>query len=272
MYRFNILPVVAILHEFLGFADVLPDISFSGVVLKSQSSVVYRFSCATDVIFWGCTVEFLVNGITIQDLRYVDDLCYNKNGICYPELCSCSRNCNEFTWNFTATKDMDNNTFECDTRIEENQRFFKANISMYLTGNAFINMRKNLVFLSGNPTKTLPKTTISTLLVGQSDNDHGHTHDEVTVAILCLIVIIIIIMIVISSVICYKLQLLKCCQRLKKRMIFFRNEQYQHDAVGKEPEGTEAGFSGNSCRHMTLPHDAVGKQPEGTEDGINYFR
>lgn len=113
----------------------MPDINFSGVVIKSQSSVVYSLSCSTDVIFWWCTVEILVNGVTVQDLRYLDDFCYNRNGICYPDLCVCSRSCNEFTWNFTASQDMENKKFECDARIEENQRFFKANVSMYLTGN-----------------------------------------------------------------------------------------------------------------------------------------
>lgn len=108
----------------------MPDISFTAVELSTQSQPVYHFVCTTDLQFYGCTVEFLLNGRTSDDMRFADNTCYNKDGQCSPHACSCSGTCKQFEWNLTSISNLDYITFGCFARIEEDQLVFKANISL----------------------------------------------------------------------------------------------------------------------------------------------
>lgn len=84
----------------------------------------------------GCTVEFLVNKSTIDDIRSFNNQCYHKNGLCEPDICKCSENCQNFTLSVTTTLNMTNHIFGCGGKIEKitTNSFYRVNASVIFDG------------------------------------------------------------------------------------------------------------------------------------------
>lgn len=111
-----------------------PDLEYKGEQLTINESTVLQFNCSTMNAFLGCTVEFLRNRKTYDDIRFINNTCHHKDGICQPYRCHCSKDCTTISWNFTAMSNHVNSTFGCGARIQDNGNIYKANSSLQWTG------------------------------------------------------------------------------------------------------------------------------------------
>ena len=76
--------------------------------------------CKSDGVPLGCSVEFLKNNRTIDNLRrFSDDNCYHRTGECRGHECSCSSDCMYFTLKYTTTENRTGDIFSCQMRIKE---------------------------------------------------------------------------------------------------------------------------------------------------------
>lgn len=119
------------LAEILFFALVLdsdsaPNIMLKGRQLTADMSFVYLLECSTLNTFHGCSVEMLLNNVTKETIRYSNYTCYNGKGICSPLQCTCSNECNKFSWNYTVTEELKHQIFKCDSRIQDKNYFYKV--------------------------------------------------------------------------------------------------------------------------------------------------
>lgn len=120
------------------FSDFLPNVQISNYVSINRTINVnkFLFMCTSDSQFMVCTVEFLVNRSTIDDIRSSNNQCYHKNGLCEPDICKCSENCKKFTLSVTTSLDMKNHIFGCGGKIENKTTngFYRVNVSVIFDG------------------------------------------------------------------------------------------------------------------------------------------
>lgn len=86
-----------------------------GKILKEGNDTVLHFNCSTSHKTLGCSIEFHVDDVTYDDLRFADDECVHNKGICLSNTCCCTENCMIFALNM-STKSY-NSTFGCEARI-----------------------------------------------------------------------------------------------------------------------------------------------------------
>lgn len=120
------------------FSDFLPNVQIYNEVSINRTINVnsFTFMCTSDSPFMGCTVEFLVNRSTIDDLRNANSTCYHKNGVCKPKICSCSDNCKRFTLSVITSTNMTNHIFGCGGKIDNRSvnAFYRVNASVMFDG------------------------------------------------------------------------------------------------------------------------------------------
>lgn len=109
-------------------------VQFEGTQMLNDNETVLTFNCSTTTVFLGCTVEVLVNSRTYDDIKSINNTCLHKDGICQPDRCACSVECNEFAWNTTVQSDSINNTFGCGSRLYDNEKTYKAKASLKWNG------------------------------------------------------------------------------------------------------------------------------------------
>ncbi|XP_052067835.1 uncharacterized protein LOC127707395 [Mytilus californianus] len=126
-------------------------IKLEGFKTIRNSAPVYQLICASNKDFLGCTVEFLLNGITQENIRYANNTCYKGNGVCNPFQCACFDGCKNLTWYYTQHKDIENQLFECDARIKDNHVFYQVIASGSFKGGDFFNGETIIKRISGNP-------------------------------------------------------------------------------------------------------------------------
>ncbi|XP_076088783.1 uncharacterized protein LOC143059178 isoform X1 [Mytilus galloprovincialis] len=163
MYMINMIIVLHLIDVFLLLAEVVsdPDLEYKGEQLTINESTVLQFYCSTMNAFLGCTVEFLRNRKTYDDIRFINNTCHHKDGICQPYRCHCSKDCTTISWNFTAMSNHVNSTFGCGARIQDNGNIYKANSSLQWTGSDFIVLQKSFILLNvGIATTGFPITTV----------------------------------------------------------------------------------------------------------------
>lgn len=107
-----------------------PDIQLTGKSFANDHLTVYQFICSTNIPVWQCSVEFLIERKTDDDIRYNDNTCFHKNGVCSPNVCACSDSCKSFTWNVSVLEDMKNHSYSCGTRIVKGEVMFLANMTV----------------------------------------------------------------------------------------------------------------------------------------------
>lgn len=126
------------LSRVIFFPDFLPNVHISGAVSFNQTinGNKFKFICTSDSPFMGCTVEFLLNRSTIDDLRNAQSTCYHKNGVCRPDICRCSENCKSFTLSFRTPTNLTNHIFGCGGKIENRSvnAFYRVNASVIFDG------------------------------------------------------------------------------------------------------------------------------------------
>ncbi|CAC5415316.1 unnamed protein product [Mytilus coruscus] len=148
--------VLHLIEGILLLAEVVSDpvLEYKGTQLTNNESTILQFSCSTINVFLGCTVEFLVNRRTYDDIRSRNNTCHHKDGICQPDRCECYEDCKAFTWNFTAKSENVNSTFGCGSRIQENGKTYKGNTSLQWTGSDFITLQKTFILINVEITTT----------------------------------------------------------------------------------------------------------------------
>lgn len=81
------------------FSDCVQIINISGKVMTdSTNTTSFSFMCSTTGNFMGCSVEFLLDKKTKENIKQVNDSCYHKHGICNANKCECSPYCKSFVW------------------------------------------------------------------------------------------------------------------------------------------------------------------------------
>lgn len=112
-----------------------PDINFEGRLLTNNDNTVLQLICSTNIAVQQCTVEFLFDKRTHDNIRYYDNNCYHTIRICSPTICACSDDCKLFTLNVTVTKDMMNHSYSCSSRMEKEGVKYLANVTVIHDGN-----------------------------------------------------------------------------------------------------------------------------------------
>ncbi|VDI82591.1 Hypothetical predicted protein [Mytilus galloprovincialis] len=129
--------------------------------MLKENETVLHFNCSTKTMFLGCTVEVLVNSRTYDDIKSFNNTCHHKDGMCQPDRCACSVECNEFAWNTTVQSDSINNTFGCGSRLYENGNTYKAKTSLKWNGDDFITIPQVLDIINVRPPTTVPDPNTS---------------------------------------------------------------------------------------------------------------
>jgi hypothetical protein len=78
----------------------------------------YYFMCLSSEAPEGCSVEFLENNTTLDNLKPADDHCYHKTGVCNGDECACSSDCMNFTLKYAKTEIRTGDIFSCKVRIK----------------------------------------------------------------------------------------------------------------------------------------------------------
>ncbi|CAC5397483.1 unnamed protein product [Mytilus coruscus] len=109
------------------------------VITDGMNTTKFSFMCSTTGNFMGCSVEFLLDKTTTDNIRQVNDSCYHKRGICDANICGCSPNCKGFVWIFIPKTDMTNHIFGCGGKIENAvpDILYRADASLLFDGNEF---------------------------------------------------------------------------------------------------------------------------------------
>lgn len=107
------------------------------VITDGMNTTTISLRCSTTGNFMGCSVEFLVDKTTKDNIRQVNNSCYHKNGICNANTCECSPNCKSFVLVLIPKTDMTNHTFGCGGKIENafTGILYRANASLLFDGN-----------------------------------------------------------------------------------------------------------------------------------------
>ncbi|CAC5397484.1 unnamed protein product [Mytilus coruscus] len=110
------------------------------VITDGMNTTKFSFMCSTTGNFMGCSVEFLLDKTTTDNIRQVNDSCYHKRGICDANICGCSPNCKGFVWIFIPKTDMTNHIFGCGGKIENAvpDILYRADASLLFDGNDFV--------------------------------------------------------------------------------------------------------------------------------------
>lgn len=104
----------------------------------------YTFVCNTSAVFEGCGVEFLINQKSAYEIRMINDICYNTKRIHETDNCSCSEQCNSFTWTFTSDKRLESNIFGCGGKVKDHTYLYRRYISTVLKGETFHPMNEDI--------------------------------------------------------------------------------------------------------------------------------
>jgi hypothetical protein len=84
----------------------------------------FFFMCLSNDVPLGCSVEFLKNNTTLDNLRLSsnDHHCYHKTGgVCNGDECACSSDCMNFTLKYAKTEIRTSDIFSCKMRIQEQE-------------------------------------------------------------------------------------------------------------------------------------------------------
>ncbi|CAC5378092.1 unnamed protein product [Mytilus coruscus] len=112
-----------------------PDINLEGRLLTNNESKVLQLICSTNIAVQLCTVEFLIDKRTHDNIRHFDNNCYHRMWKCSPTVCTCSDDCMSFTLNVTVRQDMMNHSYSCASRFEKEGVTYLANITVIHDGN-----------------------------------------------------------------------------------------------------------------------------------------
>lgn len=97
------------------------DVELSGEINKTKEEHVFKLEC------FSCWkphiegVEFYVNGVLEDSIRYQNGLCYHKKNLCDPDKCACSSGGKYFTWIFKSY--LSYIQFTCAMRFRDNTEF-----------------------------------------------------------------------------------------------------------------------------------------------------
>lgn len=93
------------------------DVKMYGEIWKTKDNNGFKLACYS---CWKPNVEgvdFYVNDMLEDSIRYNDGLCYHKRNLCRPETCTCLSRGKSFTWNYTS--DLSYIQFSCEMRFKD---------------------------------------------------------------------------------------------------------------------------------------------------------
>lgn len=104
----------------------------------------YTLICNTSAVFEGCTVEFLMNQKSAVEIRMINGTCYNTKREHETDICSCSDECNSFTWTFTSDKRLESHIFGCGGKVKDHTYLYRRYVSTVLKEETFHPMNDNI--------------------------------------------------------------------------------------------------------------------------------
>lgn len=113
----------------------LPTIEINATSMIVNGKQIFHFVCSSSIPTLACSIEFLINKKTYDDISMNDKVCHHNtagNRICSPKICTCSDNCQAFIRNITSTPDMTHHTFGCSARFRVGEDMFRATVSTKL--------------------------------------------------------------------------------------------------------------------------------------------
>lgn len=113
----------------------MPDLYLHVNRFINMNDIVYQFTCSSNFAFTACSIESIFNNQTHDHIRYFKEVCYHTNGVCDPQICTCSNDCMAFTWNITVKPQLilASPICGCVSRIGADGRTYFATILTNLT-------------------------------------------------------------------------------------------------------------------------------------------
>lgn len=96
--------------------------SMEGHILKRNNTYILKFMCSSSMNIFDNTAEFLIDHITTDVIKYHNGTCFDKEGVCLPNTCTCFKSENSFSWIHTSLDIPKWQKFSCNinTRDDEN--------------------------------------------------------------------------------------------------------------------------------------------------------
>ena len=110
------------LFSHTGFTSQATNVTVTFMPVESEYD--FHFMCLSNGVPQGCSVEFLKNNTTLDNLRLSsnDHHCYhNTGGVCNGDECACSSDCMNFTLKYAKAEMRTGDNFSCKMRIQEQE-------------------------------------------------------------------------------------------------------------------------------------------------------
>lgn len=116
---------IEVFYHYIGIIPTI-DIEISGEIRKTNGTNVFQLACFSCIKPYITGVDFYVNKVLEDSIRYQDGLCYHKRNLCTPETCTCLSKGKSFTWNFISN--LAYIQFSCGMRFKDE---LKSTISIH---------------------------------------------------------------------------------------------------------------------------------------------
>lgn len=206
----------------------LPTIEINATSMIVNGKQIFHFVCSSSIPTLACSIEFLINKKTYDDISMNDKVCHHNtagNRICSPKICACSDNCQAFIRNITSTPDMTHHTFGCSARFRVGEDMFRATVSTKLIQKDFITFEQNSIPLIPSQTSS----QVPTLLTGRSRENFSTVN---------IVIVSIVLVTALSSCI-------GCVQLLWMNAKRNKHKEQETTISTMEDLGNSAGFTRN---------------------------